>query len=48
MHSAKRRLIILAALITLMALSLTFLAPSGAILPDAAQRYLEETIPSWD
>jgi len=48
MKSAKHRTITLAATAVLMALSLTFLAPSGAILPDAEQRYLEETLPSWD
>lgn len=39
MHSAHRRIIILAVIVALMALSLTFLAPSGAILPEAAARY---------
>jgi exopolysaccharide biosynthesis protein len=50
MQSAKRRLIILAVIVALMALSLTFLAPSGAILPDAAARYQEETDTedAWD
>lgn len=47
MNTAKRRTITLAVITVLMALSLTFLVPSGAILPDAEQRYLEETLPDF-
>ena len=47
MNTAKRRTITLAVIAVVMALSLTFLAPSGAITPDAEQRYLEETFPDF-
>ena len=48
MKSAKHRVITLATIAVLMALSLTFLAPSAAILPEAEQRYLDELLPDWD
>lgn len=47
MKSANHRTLALAVITVLMALSLTFLAPSGAITPDAEQRYLEETLPDF-
>ncbi|HRX09655.1 MAG TPA: phosphodiester glycosidase family protein [Candidatus Limiplasma sp.] len=47
MNTGKRRTLTLAVITVVMALSLTFLAPSGAILPDAQQRYLEETLPDF-
>lgn len=48
MNTAKRRTVTLAAVTVLMALSLAFIAPSGAILPDAEQRYLDETLPDFE
>ncbi len=47
MNTAKRRTITLAVITVVMALSLTFLAPAGPILPDAQQRYLQETLPDF-
>ncbi len=43
MRSANRRTLLFAGLTVLMALSLTFSIPSGAITPDAAARYQEST-----
>ncbi|MFH1512067.1 MAG: phosphodiester glycosidase family protein [Bacillota bacterium] len=47
MRNANRRILVYTVIFTLMALSLTFLAPSGAILPEAAARYQEEADTEW-
>ncbi|MBN1776601.1 MAG: phosphodiester glycosidase family protein [Clostridiales bacterium] len=48
MKSNKLRNITLIVIAVLMALSLTFLAPSGAILPEAAARYQDEVTTDMD
>ena len=47
MRSANRRKILFTVILLLMAFSLSFAAPSGAILPDAAARYQENSNTDW-
>ncbi|MCE5343698.1 MAG: hypothetical protein LLF96_09000, partial [Eubacteriales bacterium] len=47
MRRKKGRLTLMTILVVLMALSFTFVAPCGAILADARQRYQNDTPMDW-